>query len=47
MVLTASTGKYILSITDSAKTAFVPCCKVPGIHGGAVVGAALTTGNYG
>ncbi|HEY2250913.1 MAG TPA: hypothetical protein VGH74_07615 [Planctomycetaceae bacterium] len=44
-VLTDATGKYILSITDSAKTLFVPCVMLPcGRH---VAGTALVVGNYG
>lgn len=44
-VLTDATGKYILSITDSAKTGFYPCCSVPGT-GKVAVGAQLTSGSY-
>ena len=43
-VQTLATGIYILSITDSAKTAFYPCAS---IVGQTVVGAALLTANYG
>lgn len=43
-VQTLATGIYILSITDSAKTAFYPCAS---IVGQTVVGTALATGNYG
>jgi hypothetical protein len=45
-VLTDATGKYILSITDTGKTLFVPCAICPGT-GNVQVGAALTAGNYG
>lgn len=45
-VLTSATGAYILSITDTAKTGFYPCCALPGT-GKAVVGAQLITANYG
>lgn len=45
-VLTDATGKYILSITDTGKTGFYPCCTVPGVNKTAV-GAQLVTGNYG
>jgi hypothetical protein len=45
-VLTDATGKYILSITDTGKTGFYPCCAIPGT-GKAQVGAQLVTGNYG
>ena len=45
-VLTDATGKYILSITDAAKTPFVPCATVPAI-GKVSAGAALTAGSYG
>lgn len=45
-VQTKADGTYILSITDSAKTAFLPCAQVPGT-GKTSVGAALITGNYG
>lgn len=45
-VQTDATGKYILSITDSAKTLFYPCA-VLGEASGAIVGAKLVTGNYG
>lgn len=45
-VQTLATGAYTLAITDSAKTAFLPCGQVPGT-GKTVVGAALVTGNYG
>jgi len=43
---TKADGTFILSITDTAKTAFYVCA-VP-LHGGAPsVSAALTVGNYG
>jgi hypothetical protein len=45
-VLTDTTGKYILSITDNAKTGFYPCCTTPGT-GVVQAGAQLVTGNYG
>lgn len=45
-VQTDATGKYILSITDTGKTGFVPCAQCPGT-GKTVVGAALVAGNYG
>ena len=45
-VQTDATGKYILSITDTAKTAFKVCAQVPD-SGVTVVGATLATGNYG
>lgn len=44
-VLTDATGKYILSITDTAKTGFYPCCQLP--NGVVTVGTQLVTGNYG
>lgn len=43
-VQTLATGVYILSITDTAKTAFYPCAS---IAGKTVVGTQLVTGNYG
>ena len=43
-VQTLATGVYILSITDTAKTAFYPCAS---IAGKTVVGTKLVTGNYG
>ncbi len=46
LVATDATGKYILSITDTGKTGFYPCCTVPGTDK-ATVGAQLVTGNYG
>lgn len=42
---TDATGKYILSITDSAKTGFYPVVTIPGLK--AIVGAQLVTANYG
>jgi hypothetical protein len=44
--LTDSTGKYVLSITDTLKTGFVPCCSIAGT-GQIAAGPRLTTGNYG
>lgn len=43
-VQTLKTGVYVLSITDTAKTAFKPAASVAGRT---VVGAALAAGNYG
>jgi hypothetical protein len=43
-VQTLATGVYILSITDSAKTAFYPCAS---IDNATVVGTVLATANYG
>jgi predicted RecA/RadA family phage recombinase len=43
-VQTKKTGVYVLSITDSAKTAFKVCAFV---GGKVVVGLTLATGNYG
>jgi len=45
-VATDAFGTYVLSITDTAKTAFVPACSVSG-SGKVVAGAALTSGSYG
>lgn len=45
-VQTLATGIYILSITDTSKTAFYPCAQVPGL-GKTIVGTQLVTGNYG
>jgi hypothetical protein len=45
-VITAATGKYVLSITDAGKTGFYPCCNAPG-SGQIQVGAQLTAGSYG
>lgn len=45
-VQTDATGTFILSITDTAKTAFNVCASGPN-SSGAVVGATLATGNYG
>lgn len=49
LALTNAAGVYVLSITDSAKTAFRVCCApVSGnAYGGVVIGSALVTGNYG
>lgn len=43
---TLATGVYILSITDTGKTAFYVCAQVPGT-GKTMVGTQLATGNYG
>lgn len=43
-IQTLATGVYILSITDSGKTAFYPCAS---IATQTVVGTQLVTGNYG
>jgi hypothetical protein len=43
--LTDATGLYVLSITDTGKSAFVPCCSLP--LGKIAVGSALVAGNYG
>ena len=45
-VQTLATGIYVLSITDTAKTAFKVCAQVPGL-GKTVVGVTLAAGNYG
>lgn len=45
-VQTLATGIFVLSITDSAKTAFKVCAQAPGT-GKTVVGATLITGNFG
>jgi len=45
-VLTKADGTYKLSITDSAKTAFVVCAQLPSF-GKVNASAALVTGNYG
>jgi hypothetical protein len=45
-VQTDATGKYILSITDAAKTLFYPCATIPG-QGKLVVGTRLATNKYG
>ena len=45
-VQTDTTGKYILAITDTAKTGFVPCIACP-TDGATIVGGALVTGSYG
>jgi hypothetical protein len=44
--LTDATGKYVLSITDTLKTGFVPCCSIAGT-GQIAAGARLVAGNYG
>lgn len=44
-VLTDATGKYILSITDTAKTGFYVACTLP--TGKVAVSSQLVTGNYG
>lgn len=44
-VQTNASGVYILSITDTAKTAFKVCAQMP--DGEVVVGATLATANYG
>ena len=44
--LTDATGKYILGVIDTSKTAFFPCCTLPGT-GQISVGAQLTAGSYG
>lgn len=45
-VQTLATGIFILSITDTAKTAFKVCAQAPG-SGKTIVGATLITANYG
>lgn len=45
-VQTKADGSYILSITDTAKTAFKVCAQVPD-SGVTIVGVTLATGNYG
>jgi hypothetical protein len=45
-VVTDATGRYVLSITDTGKTGFYPCCIVPAFNK-AAVGAQLVTANYG
>lgn len=45
-VQTKKTGIFILEITDTAKTAFKVCARVPGT-GKTVVGATLATASYG
>lgn len=45
-VQTLKTGVYVLSITDSSKTAFKVCAQIPFV-GRKVVGVTLATGNYG
>lgn len=44
-VQTDATGAFQLSITDTAKTLFVPCAQLPW-SGKTIVGLQLTTGNY-
>lgn len=44
VVITDATGKYILSITDNAKTNFCPACT---IGGKIAVGARLSNASYG
>jgi hypothetical protein len=44
--LTDATGKYILSILDTSKTLFFPCCTIAGT-GQIFVGPQLITANYG
>ena len=44
-VQTSALGIYVLSITDSAKTAFRVCAQLPG--GKVSISAALISGNYG
>lgn len=44
-VQTDATGKYILSITDTAKTLFYPCAQLSGQN--VFVGSRLIVGNYG
>ncbi len=45
-VQTDATGKYILAITDTAKTAFKVCAQL-GPMEGAIVAATLATASYG
>jgi predicted RecA/RadA family phage recombinase len=45
-IQTDATGKYILSITDTSKTAFYVCGSTPG-SGVTGISAALLTANYG
>lgn len=45
VVQTDATGKYILSITDTAKTGFYVVANIPGLK--PFVSAQLVTGNYG
>ncbi len=45
LVQTDATGKYVLSITDSAKTGFYVCVALP--DGTVIASAQLVTGNYG
>lgn len=44
-VQTLANGTYVLEITDTAKTAFYPCCYIDGKA--PTVGTVLATGNYG
>jgi|GEM_PF-3462377 len=46
LVQTLATGLYTLSITDTAKTAFKVCARVPG-KAATVVGITLASGDYG
>lgn len=46
LVQTLATGVFVLEITDSAKTAFYVCARVPG-RGHTVVSTVLATANYG
>jgi hypothetical protein len=46
VVQTDATGKYVLSITDTGKTAFVPAVALPGVPA-TFFGDALTAANYG
>lgn len=43
---TLATGVFILSITDTSKTAFVVCAQAPA-NGKTIVGVTLAAGNYG
>jgi hypothetical protein len=43
--ITDATGKYVLSITDTAKTAFYVACKLP-FSGKVAVSRVLATGDY-
>lgn len=45
-IQTLKTGVFVLSITDTAKTAFKVCARVPGT-GVTIVGLTLATGDYG
>lgn len=48
-VQTNASGQFKLAITDTSKTAFYPCCLIPGgpNNGRVVVGDALETADYG